>query len=348
MRNLEEEFEILENTVKEFNLRFVEKNAPKLENEEMGADFIRVLADQGFLSMMNEPGGDVWGDAKALSVVLENLAKAAPAVAVKTLLENSFLSLVNVKEIRESVSTGSKSGTVTFSDLLVGAGQNGTLVIDGGKVKGRKEFVLGSDAYYLVTLLDSGELVLLKSGFKRGKEHKKLGFRSIPFSSVEVESGEFTILDRDGRKKLEKVYEDFSVPVSAIALGMSEGVSQKAVEYAKVRTAFGHYLKDFQPLAFELSSLVAELDLTKKYFQFLISSAASRKEALFLKHKSLVLAKDISRTSLQIHGGYGYLEDFGIEKFYRDAMALSVLFGSEEKDMETVSGLVFDSRAGFV
>jgi len=49
-----------------------------------------------------------------------------------------------------------------------------------------------------------------------------------------------------------------------------------------------------------------------------------------------------------VHGGYGYLEDFGIEKFYRDSMALSVLFASEEKDMERLSTEVFGDRAGFV
>ena len=115
-----------------------------------------------------------------------------------------------------------------------------------------------------------------------------------------------------------------------------------------MRTAFGHYLKDFQPLAFELTSLIAEMEILKRYFEVLISTSPSRKEAMFLKHKALALAKDISKTSLQIHGGYGYLEDFGIEKFYRDSMALSVLFHNEEHEMEVLSTLVFETKAGFV
>lgn len=345
---MEEEYEILENTVKDFNAKYVDNNSLKLENEAMGKEFVKMLADQGFFSMAGQGEEGKGTDVKALSVVLENLAKSAPAVAVKTLLINSFSAVVKEKEIIDSISTGSKSGTVTFSDLLVGKEQNGSLRMDGGRIKGEKEFVFGSDSDFVITLLDSGELVLIKSGFRPWKKHKKLGFRSIDFSGITVESSDFLILSKDGRKMLERMYGDLSIPVAAIALGMSEGVSQKALDYAKVRTAFGHYLKDFQPLAFDIASLIAEMDILKRYFHDLLAGTPSDKEALFLKHKALVLAKDISRTSLQIHGGYGYLEDFGIEKFYRDAMALSVLFHSEEKDMEKLSGFVFDSRAGFV
>ncbi|MEM0134665.1 MAG: acyl-CoA dehydrogenase family protein [Thermoplasmatales archaeon] len=345
---MEEEYEILENTVKDFNTKYVENNSLKLENEAMSKEFVKMLADQGFFSMASQGGDGNEPDIKALSVVLENLAKSAPAVAVKTLLVNSFSTVVKEREVLDAVASGLKSGTVTFSDLLVGKDQNGSLRLDGGKIKGEKEFVIGSDSEFVITLTDSGELVLIKSGFKTGKKHKRLGFRSIGFSSIIVDSNDFVVLSKDGKKALEKMYEDISVPVAAIAIGMSEGVSQKAVDYAKVRTAFGHYLKDFQPLAFDMASLIAEMEILKRYFHDLLSSQPSHKEALFLKQKAIALAKDISRTSLQVHGGYGYLEDFGIEKFYRDSMALSVLFHSEEKDMEKLSGFVFESRAGFV
>jgi alkylation response protein AidB-like acyl-CoA dehydrogenase len=345
---MEEEYEILENTVKDFNTKFVDNNSLKLENETMGPNFIKMLADQGFFSMMSQGGTTTGSDLKALSVVLENLAKSAPAAAVKVLLINAFSTLVKEQGILDAVGNGSKSGTVTFSDLLVTKGQNGSLKIDNGRVKGEKEYVLGSDSDFVVTMLETGELILLKSGFVAGKKHKKLGFRSIGFSSIVVDSSDYSIIEKDGRKALRRMYEDFAIPIAAIALGMSEGVSQKALDYAKVRTAFGHYLKDFQPLAFDLTSLIAEMNILKRYFHDLLSSSINRKEAMFLKHKSLNLAKDMSKTSLQIHGGYGYLEDFGIEKFYRDSMALSVLFHREDNDMEELATLVFESKAGFV
>ena len=345
---MEEEYEILENTVKDFNTKFVDNNSMKLENDEMGKEFVKMLADQGFLSMTYQPGAGKNTDVKAFSIVLENLAKSAPAISLKTLLTNAFLSIVNEQSILDEVAKGEKSGTVTFSDLLVGKGQNGKLLIENNRVKGEKQFVLGSDSDFIVTTLDTGELVLLKSGFKVGKKHKRLGFRSVGFSSIVVDSGDFKIIDKDGTRMLEKLYDDLAVPVAAMSLGMSEGVSQKGLDYAKVRTAFGHYLKDFQPLAFELTSQIAEMEILKKYFHDIVSSTVNQKEAMFLKVKALALAKDISKTSLQIHGGYGYLEDFGVEKFYRDSMALSVLFHHEEKDMEKLSGMVFESRAGFV
>ncbi len=345
---MEEEYEILENSVKDFNAKFIENDSMKLENEKIGGEFVAKLAAQGFFSLAGAEGASTGRDVKALSIVLENLAKAAPAVALRTLLANAFTMAVTDQGIQNEVANGEKSGTVTFSDLLVGKDQNGSLKIEGGNLKGSKKFVLGSDSDFIVTLADSGEMVLIKSGFSSGKGHKKLGFRSIGFSEISVDTADFTILEKNGRDALQKMYDDLSIPVAAISLGMAQGVSQKAVEYAKVRTAFGHYLKDFQPLAFELTSQIAEMEVLKRYFQDLLTSTPGRKEALFLKQLTLTLGKDISRTSLQIHGGYGYLEDFGIEKFYRDSMALSVLFHDEEKDMERLSGLVFESRAGFV
>ncbi len=345
---MEEEYKILENTVKDFNTKFVENDSMKLENDRIGKDFVAKLAVQGFLSLVGSEGGSTGRDVKALAIVLENLAKAAPAVALRTLLANAFALAVTDQGIQTEVANGEKSGTVTISDLLVGREQNGSLKIEGGRLKGGKKFVLGSDSDFVVTLIDSGEMVLIKSGFTSGKSHKRLGFRSIGFSEISVDTTDFTILEKNGREALQKMYDDLAIPVAAISLGMAEGVSQKAVEYAKVRTAFGHYLKDFQPLAFELTSQIAEMEVLKRYFQDLLTSTPSGKEALFLKQLTLTLGKDISRTSLQIHGGYGYLEDFGIEKFYRDSMALSVLFHNDEKDMERLSGLVFESRAGFV
>lgn len=344
---MDEEYEILENTVKDFSAKFLDNDSMKIENENISEDLLQVLASQGFLSLTSQPS-EQGQDLLAYSVVLEGLAKSCPSVAVKTLLMNSFLSLVKDKSIVDLVSTGRKSGTVTYSDLLAGKAKRETLSMEGGKLRGTKEFVFGSDSDFIITLTDTGELVLVKSGFKAEASYNKLGFRSIGFSRLTIDSDDFEVLEKNGSSMLTNSYRGINIPVAAIALGMSEMASEKAIEYSKVRMAFGHYLKDFQPLTFEMASLVAELNIQKKYFQSILLSPQDIRSSLSLKVKTLRLAKDIAKTSLQIHGGYGYLEDFGIEKFYRDSMALSILFGNEEKDMETLSSLIYGEKAGFV
>jgi len=345
---MEEEYGILESTTRDFNSKYIENNSLKIENEKIDAQLVKALSDQGFFSMVYQPDGKKSTDTGAYSIVLETLARSSPAVAVKTLLTNSFLSIVENREILNAVSSGNKSGTVTFSDVIAKAGKDSKLIMENNRIRGKKEFVLGSDSDFIVTTVDSGELVLLKAGFKMGKNYKRLGFRSLAFSSIEVDSSDFEIIQRNGIDALRKEYDAIAIPVAAIAIGMSEGASEKAIDYSKVRTAFGHYLKDFQPLTFEMSSLVAQMAILRSYMIQTISSNPDIRNSLFLKLKSLRLAKDIAKTSLQIHGGYGYLEDFGIEKFYRDSMALSVLFSNEEDDMERLSTLVFGSKAGFV
>ncbi|MEM4090043.1 MAG: acyl-CoA dehydrogenase family protein [Thermoplasmatales archaeon] len=343
---MEEEYRILEGVLKDFTSKYVENVSMKIENEKIPEDVIEALAEQGYFSLVPPDGGET--DMKAYSLVLRTIAKSSPSISLKLLLNNSFISLCAGNPAATEVSSGKKMGTVTFSDVILPKGQNGSLKMDGGKLIGEKNFVIGSDSEYIITILDSGELALVKGGFTRSKELRKLGFRSIGFSAVKFESNDFEILDKNGVEKMEKAYYDLSIPVASIALGMTEASISKAIEYAKVRAAFDHYLKDFQPLAFDISELSAQAELVSSYLSYLLGSKSSVKEALYVKETSLKLAKDASRSSLQVHGGYGYLEDFGIEKFYRDSMALSVLLHNEEKDMTKLSSEVFGDKAGFV
>lgn len=343
---MDEEYRILEGVVRDFVAKYVENNSLKLENEKISEDVLAAVAEQGYFSLVPPGGGET--DMKAYSLVLRSIAKAAPSISVRILLSNSFNAVARLPSFSDDVSSGKKFGTVTFSDFLLPKGQNGTLSVKEGRLVGEKEFVFGSDSDYIVTLLDSGELALVSSGFTREKEHRKLGFRSIGFSKMKFDSGDYQIIEKDGLRTLEELYYNLSIPVASIAIGITEAALEKAVEYAKVRSAFNHYLKDFQPLAFDVAELTARKEALLSFLEKVLQGKGSLKESLFLKELAIKLARDASRSSLQVHGGYGYLEDFGIEKFYRDSMALSVLFGSEEKDMERLSTEVFGDRAGFV
>lgn len=345
---MEEEYEILENTVKDFNAKLIENNSLKIENEGINEALLKSLSEQGFLSMAYQSGAGKNLDMKAFAIILENLAKTSPSVAAKVLITNAFLSLVDDEDVLNEVSQGIKSGTVVFSELLGGYIPKEKLNFEDGRLKGKKEFVLGSNSNYVVTLIDSGELVLVKSGFKVDVKHKKLGFRGLDFSTLVFDSTDFKIIASNGLDILKKAYNSLAIPVSAIALGIAEGSISKAIEYSKVRMAFNHYLKDFQPLAFNLTANMAEISILKQYFRDLISTSGKQKESLYLKIRAIEMAKDVSKNSLQTHGGYGYLEDFGVEKFYRDSMALSILFYNEEKEMEQLAEMVFESKAGFV
>jgi len=133
--------------------------------------------------------------------------------------------------------------------------------------------------------------------------------------------------------------------VAAVLLGIASGALNKAVEYSKSRTTFEHPLKDYQPVAFGLSDLRAEEELVRDFVYDVGGGTAAKEMA---RIKAAALAKRATNQALQVHGGYGYFEDFGIEKFYRDAMAFSILFNRGTEEMERLSNQIFGSRAGFL
>jgi alkylation response protein AidB-like acyl-CoA dehydrogenase len=186
---------------------------------------------------------------------------------------------------------------------------------------------------------------MVKGGFMPIEEHPRLGFRGLGFSSLMVETADFEVLAEDGPHLIEAALDDMDLEVAAVSLGIAAGALTKAVEYSKVRTTFEHPLKDYQPVAFGLSTLRAEEEMLRDFAYGGHLTAAAKTMA---RIQGVSLAKNATKQALQAHGGYGYFEDFGVEKFYRDAMALSILFNRSVKDMERLSEQVFGSKSGFL
>lgn len=343
---MEEEYKILENSVKDFNAKYIDNNVLKIEKEGISESIKRAMVEQGFMAMVQDLDGNKVVDRKALSILLETLASSSPSVAMDVFITNAlFMKLAPPKEMEE-VSQGTKAGTVAFAEIMSNYENENELHVKNGKLAGTKKYVLKPDSDYIIASTSEGNLIMVKSGFKVIGEHRRLGFRGLKFGTVEFDTDDFVEIGK--KEMLVKVYRESTPFITAMAIGISDGSISKAIEYSKVRTAFGSPLKDFQPIAFSLSEQFNELALLKNSLYEMLSGEYSESGSLYLKIKSLDLAKEITKNSIQVHGGYGYIEDYAVEKFYRDIMALSVLLFNEEDEKKELAKILYEGEAGII
>ena len=348
-----EEHQLLRSSVREFVQKNIEVISAKIERDGLRPETVMAMAAQGFLgaSVPSELGGTGL-DERGYMIVLEELARVSPSAAVKVLITNSLYAPLAMatgkgKETLEDVSSAKINATVAHTCLLEGYREQTGVTFSNSHAKGVKEYVLNSDAGLVIMTANGtpGTLLLVRGGVEPVGDQTRLGFRGLRFSSVKVDSGDVEVLGGNGMEMLEEALNGMDLEVAAIALGITAGAVAKAIDYSKGRTTFDHPLKDYQPVAFSLSSLKSEEEMLRT---FIYGEGLSGMAKVMARVKSTQLARSATKQALQVHGGYGYFGDFGVEKFYRDAMALPLLFSRGVKDMQRLSQAVFESKAGFM
>lgn len=124
------------------------------------------------------------------------------------------------------------------------------------------------------------------------------------------------------------------IGVATLALGIAEAALAESLKYAKQRSAFGHVISDFEAVQFMLADMATNIEACRG----LIERAILLKQAGedFVKASSMAklfasdICVDVTRKAVEIHGGYGYLKDFPVERFYRDAKFLEIGEGTSE------------------
>ncbi len=347
-----EEYQLLRSNVRDFAQKNIDSIAVKIEREGLSLETARSMASQGFMGarIPTEYGGTGL-DERGYMIVLEELARISPSAAVRVLIGNSlFLPLIMAseksREILRDVASAKTNVAVDHCGPLEVHGGTSGVVIEGDHALGKVDYILNASADAIIVAANDPQnsLLLVKAGFRPAEERPRLGLRGLSFSSLAIDSTDFEKLSENGSRLIEAAVNDMDLEVAAVSLGIAAGALAKAVEYSKVRTTFEHPLKDYQPVAFGLSHLRAEEEMIRDFAYGEHHAAAWKTMA---RVRAAALARNATNQALQIHGGYGYFEDFGVEKFYRDAMALSILFRGT-KDMERLSEQVFDSKAGFL
>lgn len=347
-----EEHEILRSSIRDFAAKSIEPMALDIERSGIGNKTRKSLSAQGFMgaTVSADLGGSEL-DEMGYSILLDEISRVSPSVGADILMVNSYFypaareSEVGKAAIRKVVSAD-ESATVILNDVLEGFSGAGEIRMEGAAVTGKRNSVMNRNPDMAAVLTKNDSLVLVTEFAGVTPVEYPFGFRGIGMADLEMKTAKSSILLEDrGKTELQKYLDQSDMPVAAMALGITAGCLGKAIEYTKVRQTFGQPLSAYQPVAFTLSELKAEEELLRKA---LYTKEPNRKEKLMIKIKSLDLAKRASKYALHFHGGYGYFDDFGVEKFYRDSTALASLFSRSIHDLERLSEEVYGEKSGYI
>ena len=351
----EDQNEMLVSAVDEFCRKYVEGQALRIERAGLDKDLIEKLGSQGLIALKfpEEHGGSLLPDDAYLQV-LKTFASYSPSVALFIAVQNSIILPLLVKsaetqEILKEIAAGKKSAGFSLSSSTMSKETLGNLNFSGKSVSGIKNYILGPGLDILLVSADPlpDALLLFTSGFTVREKYPVLGFRGLGISSVEFSDSSYIVISKEnGRSMIESAIRSMGNAVSAISLGIANGAIGKAMEYSKVRSTFGHLLMDYEPVAYPLSMIKSEIDELSRYLARW--NSLSETEKFSIKIRSIEISLKASRQSIQSHGGYGYLQDFGVEKFYRDSATLTALFMDGQSDKIYLSELSYNGKAGFL
>ncbi len=333
--------------------------------QKFPADQIKKMGELGFMGMMVDPkynGGGM--DTIAYVLAMEEISKIDASASVCMSVNNSLvcwgLEKFGTEEQKEKylkrLATGSIIGAFCLSEPEAGsdATSQRTTAEDKGDhylLNGTKNWITNgnSASIYIVIAQTHPEkkhkginaLIVEKDmpGFHVGKKEDKMGIRgsdthSLMFTDVKVPKANRIGEEGFGFKFAMTTLNGGRIGIAAQALGIASGAFELALKYAKERKAFGKLLSEHQAIQFKLSEMATKIDAAR----LLVHKAAYLKDykkdfvkaAAMAKLFASQIAQDVTTEAVQIHGGYGYVKEYHVERLMRDAKITQIYEGTTE------------------
>ncbi|MBI3695014.1 MAG: acyl-CoA dehydrogenase family protein [Acidobacteria bacterium] len=176
-------------------------------------------------------------------------------------------------------------------------------------------------------------------GFRPGRKEDKLGLRAsdtgeVIFTDCRLPASQLLGKRGEGFVDSLKILDGGRVSVAAMGVGMAQGAYEAALRYSKQRRQFGRPISEFQTIQNKLADMATEIDaarlLTYRAGWMLDQDLRNTKEASMAKLFSSEVAVRVANEAVQIHGGYGFIKDYPVEKFYRDVKLCTIGEGTSE------------------
>ena len=364
--NLSEDHIAIRKTVREFAETEIAPGARERdENSEFPAEIVKKLAQLGMSGVCSpiEYGGSGL-DYLSFTIIIEELARVDASVAVIISVTNTLAGFPlkrfgtdeQKKKYLTPLSTGEKLGAYSLSEAQAGSDASNLAcmaVRDGDDyvLNGVKNFVTNggnADIIILFAMTDKKEgkkgistFIIEKEmlGVSVGKIEKKLGIRSSDTVELVFEECRVPAANRLGEEgegfKIAMTTLDYGrVGIGAQALGIAQGAMERAIAYSLEREQFGKKINEFQAIQFKISDMAVEIDATR----LLLYRAAWMQdrgenftaESAMAKLFASQTAMKTANQAVQIFGGYGYMREFEIERFMRDAKITEIYEGTSE------------------
>lgn len=342
------------------------------EKETVRLETIRELGQLGYMTMMiPEKYGGSGLDSISYVLVIEEFSKVCASTGVCVSVNNSLVAegiyKFGTEEQRMKylppMGDGRMNACLALSEPGSGTdvGAARTTAIKAGSdyiLNGKKIFVTnGGFADFALVLVstdpDAGHRGLSvciveqgTPGFSIGRHEQKLGIRGSDTSELIFDNCRIPQTNRLGEegKGLRfalTILDGGRIGIAAQALGIGQAAYEDALKYSKERKQFGQPISDFQAIAFKLADMATELDaarlLTYRAAWMKDQGLDYARESAMAKLHASETANTVATEAIQIHGGYGYIRDFNVERYFRDARITSIYEGTSEAQRIVIS-----------
>lgn len=366
---LSEEQELIRQTVRDFAEREIKPIAQELdEKEEFSEELTRKMGELGLFGMyLPEKYGGQELDTLSYIIAVEELARVDGSQAATLAAHNSLgigpLYYYGTEEQKlkylPKLCTGEGLWAFGLTEPDAGSDSRGSKttakLVDGQwKINGSKIFItngasdlsIGATVQAVTKVLPDGKkefttIIVEKDtpGFKRVAMHGKMMWRSSDTSELYFDDcivPEENLLGEigQGSKIMLSTLDNGRLSIAAMGLGLAQGAYEMALQYSKERKQFGKPISKFQAIAFKLADMAMQIELARnllyKACWLKDNKKPFAKEAAMAKLYCSEIAKSVADEAVQIHGGYGLMKDYPIERFYRDQRLLQIGEGTSE------------------
>jgi butyryl-CoA dehydrogenase len=339
------------------------------------AEHLKKMGELGLLGMNVPPEYNGAGvDTVSYSVALQEIAYACPSTAVVMSVHNSVacgpVYLFGSEYLKETylkpLAAGKKLGSFAVTEASAGsdpASQKTKAVRDGDSyvISGTKMFITtgkNSDITVVTAYTDRDQkhrgisaFVVEHGtpGFYVGKEEEKMGLRAsdtveLIFEDCRVPAVNLLGQEGDGFVIAMASLDGGRIGIASQSVGLAQACLDAAVGYAKERVQFNKPIAQFQGIRWMLADMATQIEAAR-LLTFNAAAMRDRGEnfsaaASMAKVFASEMANKIAYQALQIHGGYGYIKEFSVERYYRDARVLTIYEGTSEIQREVISRYV--------
>jgi len=358
---------MIRDTVRELARKeFLPRAAALDESGDFPWDNFKKLAELGLTGIpIPEAYGGAGADTLSMAIALEEIARACGStcltLAAHTSLGTMPIFLFGSEALKQkyvpSNARGETIGSYGLTEPGAGSDSGGTQTTatptsGGWKINGSKMFMTNASVSSVMTVTAVTDKDLEKhsrisafvidsksKGVTVAKKEDKLGCRAsdtcyVTFEDVYVPETQLLGQRGQGWKYFMEILDAGRIGIGAMALGLAEGAFDKALDYARERKTFGKAIGAHQGVAFMLADMKVEIEAARN----LIYHAARLKdagkpfalEAAMAKLFSSEMAMRVCRNAIQVLGGYGYMTEYGVERYYRDAKLCEIGEGTSE------------------
>ena len=362
-----EEHLMLQQMVKEFADKEIKPVAQEIDSQsKFPKDIINKMSDLGLLGIpWDVKYGGNGMDTLSLVIAIEEIGKICTSTAVTMMAHTSlgtgpiaYFGTENQKEkYLSKLAKGEILGAFGLTEPSAGSDAGNTQTtaeLDGDYyiINGQKAFCTNAGESGVITITakimskDSSKqkigAFIVESdseGVTFGVPEKKMGWkgsdtRSVFFENVKIPKENILGDPNKGFSQFLETLSGGRITIGGLALGIAQGAFNAAVKYSKERTAFGKEINSFQGVSFKISDMATKIEAAKHLVYHAAwlkdNNLPFMKEAAMAKLFSSEMAMYVTTEAIQIHGGYGYIKEYNVERHFRDAKLLEIGEGTSE------------------